>query len=148
MKNHHRIWDTPKQLLHTLVELKEKFLYKCDNSIERLNCFKQLFHRSEASTVTCSRKKIVYSLDVRNHHRIWDAQKHLLHKLVKLKKKLIYYFKMNVTIKKNAQTVSNINSIEVRLQQRLAVKTNRPLTRCENSSQHLGCIKTPTSHTC
>ena len=30
-----------------------------------------------------------YSLDVRNHHRIFDAQKHLLHTLVKLKKKIV-----------------------------------------------------------
>ena len=27
----------------------------------------------------------VLSLDVRNHHKIWDAQKHLVHTLVRLK---------------------------------------------------------------
>ena len=34
-------------------------------------------------------KQNANSLDVRNHHRIWDAQEHLLHTLVNLKKKIV-----------------------------------------------------------
>ena len=34
-------------------------------------------------------KQNANSLDVRNHHRIWDAQKNLLHTLFKLKNKIV-----------------------------------------------------------
>ena len=34
-------------------------------------------------------QKNANSIDVRNHLRIWDAQKYLLHTLVKLKKNIV-----------------------------------------------------------
>ena len=89
-----------------------------------------------------------YSLDVRNHHRICDAQKHLLHTLLKLKKKIIDNYMMNKRIEENVYIVSNIFSIDVSPQQRIAGVAKRIFTRCEKSSQNLGCSKTSTSHTC
>ena len=43
----------------------------------------------------------VYSVDVRNHHRIWDAQKHLQLTLDGLKEKFIDNFIINVKIQQN-----------------------------------------------
>ena len=85
-----------------------------------------------------------FSLDVRNHHRICDAQKHLLHTLLKLKKKIIDNYMMNKRIEENVYIVSNIFSIDVSRQQRLAGAAKRKFTRCEKSSQNLGCSKTST----
>ena len=42
----------------------------------------------------------VYTLDVRIHHRICDAQKHLLHTSVEVKLAIIDKFLINVRIKK------------------------------------------------
>ena len=41
----------------------------------------------------------VYTLDVRIHHRICDAQKHLLHTFVKVKLEIIDNWAINVIIK-------------------------------------------------
>ena len=43
----------------------------------------------------------VHRLDVCNHHRVCDAQKHLLHTLAKLEKRFIDSYKMNLTIQHN-----------------------------------------------
>ena len=64
-----------------------------------------------------------YGLDVRNHHRICDAQKHLLHTLAERKEKFIDDYMINFTIQHNVYIISNIYSIDLRLQQRLAVAT-------------------------
>ena len=90
----------------------------------------------------------VSSLDVRIHHRICDAQKHLLHTLVKQKKYIIENCIIYVTILRNVSILSNIFSIEEKLQESVYVSTKRILTRCESSSQNLWCSKTSTSHTC
>ena len=71
------------------------------------------------------------SLDVRNHLRIWDAQRHLLHTFVKVRKKIVDNYMMNVKIEENFYIVSNIFSIDVGVQQRLAVAAKRKFTRCE-----------------
>ena len=61
---------------------------ECMNLRKRFCRLKHLFHRRDFTRDLQSQQN-EYSLDVRNHHRIWDAQKHLLHTLVKLKKKII-----------------------------------------------------------
>ena len=45
----------------------------------------------------------VCTLDVRNHHRIWDAQKHLLVTLFRLEEKLVDKSIINVIIQKNVE---------------------------------------------
>ena len=47
----------------------------------------------------------VCSIDVRNHHRIWDAQKHLLLTLLRIKEKFLPIFIMNVIIQENVENV-------------------------------------------
>ena len=54
---------------------------------------------------------------------------------------------MNTRIEENVYIVSNIFSIDVGPQERLAVAAKRIFTRCEKSSQNLRCSKTSTSHT-
>ena len=54
---------------------------------------------------------------------------------------------MNMRIEENVYIISNILSIDVGHQQRLAVAAKRKFNRCEKSSQNLGCSKTSTSHT-
>ena len=41
------------------------------------------------------------SVDVRFHHRFWDAQKHLLEALSKLMEKLINLYFIDATLQKN-----------------------------------------------
>ena len=48
----------------------------------------------------------------------------------------------------NIGKVEKIYGIEVKLQQRVYVLTKWLFTRCENSSQNLGCSKTSTTNTC
>ena len=54
---------------------------------------------------------------------------------------------MNVRMEENVFIVTNIFSIDVGPQQRLEVVAKRKFTRCEKSSQNMGCSKTSTSHT-
>ena len=54
---------------------------------------------------------------------------------------------MNVRINENVYIVSNIFSIDVSPLQRLAGAAKCKFSRCEKSSQNLGCSKTSTSHT-
>ena len=50
-------------------------------------------------------------------------------------------------IQQNFGEVKKIYEIEVKLQQWVYVSTKWLFTRCENSSQNLGCLKTSTSNT-
>ena len=58
-----------------------------------------------------------YSLDVRIHHRIWDAQKHLIHTIVKPKKEIFDNSTMNMTMRQIVSSHQNMYSLDVRLQQ-------------------------------
>ena len=51
-------------------------------------------------------------------------------------------------IQQNIGEVKKIYEIEVKLQQWVYVSTKWLFTRCENSSQNLGCSKTSTTNTC
>ena len=51
-------------------------------------------------------------------------------------------------IQQNIGEVKKIYEIEVKLQQWVYVSRKWLFTRCENSSQNLGCLKTSTSNTC
>ena len=101
VRNHHRICDAQKHLLHTLDKQKDKFT---DNYIINWT-IQHIFKSSQTSipsTSTLNRdlqsQHNVYRLDVRNHHRICDAQKHLLHTLDKQKDKFTDNYIINWTI--------------------------------------------------
>ena len=81
--------------------------------------------------------QMVSALDVRIHHRICDVQKHLLHSLVKLTKRLVCNFLIKLHDQQNFYIALDVYSIYVRPQQRVSEATNRLCTRCENSSQNL-----------
>ena len=66
---------------------------------------------------------------------------------LRLKKTSIRNCKINLTIHKNVYIVSNVYSIQVGLQQRVAVAKTDLFTRSENSSQNMACSKTSISHT-
>ena len=51
-------------------------------------------------------------------------------------------------IQQNFGEVKKIYEIEVQLQQWVYVSTKWLFTRCENSPQNMGCLKTSTSNTC
>ena len=87
----------------------------------------------------------VYSVDVRNHHRIWDAQKHLQLTLDGLKEKFIEYFIINVSIKQDV--LNGLKNLFHRGKTRAesCSPAKGQFTRCENSSQNLGCTKTSTA---
>ena len=77
-----------------------------------------------------------YTLHVKIHHRICDAQKHLLQTLVKRFEKFIDIYVIDLGVKEIIKNVLNINFIEFRTQQRPADQTKCLYTRCENSSQN------------
>ena len=85
---------------------------------------------------------------MRIHHRILDAQKDLLQTLAKLKKKTFDKQIIELTMKKTFKSCQTSIKSNLRLQQRFEFATKVPFTRCENSSQNLGCSKTSTSHSC
>ena len=58
----------------------------------------------------------VYTLDVRIHHRICDAQRRLLQTLVKRLEKLIKFDVTDLGMYEIVENVSNINCIKVRIQ--------------------------------
>ena len=78
-----------------------------------------------------------YILHVKIHHRICDAQKHLLQTLVKRFEKFIDIYVIDLGVKEIIKNVLNINFIEFRTQQRPADPNKSLYTRCENSSQNL-----------
>ena len=69
---------------------------QCGSSIACLHRLKHLIHRRETPKRVFNEQENVYSIDVRIHHRIWDDQKHLLHILVKPKKRTIENWKINL----------------------------------------------------
>ena len=82
---------------------------------------------------------------MRIHHRIWDAQKHLLNTLVKLEEKFIDNYVIDVTIQQNV-----LNSVKYlyhrgKTRAESCSPTEALLTGCEKSSQNLGCAKTSTA---
>ena len=78
-----------------------------------------------------------YTLHVKIHHRICDAQKHLLQTLVKRLEKLSDINVIDLGMYEIVENVLNINLIEFRTQQRPADLKKCLYTRCENSSQNL-----------
>ena len=62
-------------------------------------------------------QQIVHSVDVRIHHRIWDAQKHLFQTLDqtldKANQKFIESIVISLTIQYNVKNISNMNCIQL-----------------------------------
>ena len=54
-------------------------------------------------------QQIVHSVDVRIHHRIWDAQKHLLQTFDKAIQTFIESIVISLTIQGNVKNISNMN---------------------------------------
>ena len=129
---HHRILDAQKHLLHTLAKLKKKTfdyqiieltmkktLKSCQTSIKSNLRLQQRFEF--ARKVPFTRCEI--------HHRIWDAQKHLLHTLVKLKKKAFHNQIIKLTMKKTFKSCQTSIKSNSRLKQRFEFATKHPFTR-------------------
>ena len=113
---HHRFWDAQKHLLPTLVKLK---IMNFDKSVISLKV-QQTFissHISISSTCDFSRglqsQQNDHQLHVRIHHRFWDAQKHLLPTLVKLKIMNFDNSIISLTVQQNIFIISNIYSIDL-----------------------------------
>ena len=150
MRNQHRIWDAKKHLLLTLDRLKKKFVekYMINMKIQQyvLNSLKHIFNRGKFEQSLAVQQK-VSSLDVRNQHRIWDAKKHLLLTLDRLKKKFVEKYIINMKIQQYF-----LNSLKHLLHAgNTRAETCSPskglFSRCEKSSQNLGCSKTSTADT-
>ena len=58
-------------------------------------------------------QQIVHSVDVRIHHRLWDAKKHLLQTLDKANQKFIESIVISLTIQYNVKNISNMNCIQL-----------------------------------
>ena len=81
----------------------------------------------------------VYSLHVRNHHRICDAQEYLLNTLVKLEEKFIDNYVIDVTIQQNVLNILKYLFHRGKTRGESCGPTKALLTECEKSSQNLGC---------
>ena len=137
---HHRICDAQKHLLHTLVKPKKYIIENCIiyvTILRNVSIFQTSFPSKRNFRRVFKFPQNVSSLDVRIHHRICDAQIHLLNTLVKQYKYIIENCIIYVTILRNVSILSNIFSIEEKVQESVNVSTKRIFTRCENSSQNL-----------
>ena len=140
VKIHHRICDAQKHLLQTLVKRFEKLIdiYVIDLDVKEI--IKNVLNINLIECRTQQRPadpNKIYTLHVKIHHRICDAQKHLLQTLVKRLEKLIDIYVIDLGMKEIIKNVLNINFIEFRTQQRTADPNKSLYTRCENSSQNL-----------
>ena len=140
VKIHHRICDAQKHLLQTLVKRLEKLI---DIHVIDLGVKEIIKNVLNINLIECRTQQRPadpnksYTLHVKIHHRICDAQKHLLQTLVKRLEKLIDIHVIDLGVKEIIKNVLNINFIEFRTQQRPADQTKCLYTRCENSSQNL-----------
>ena len=85
-------------------------------------------------------KENMYSIDVRIHHRICDAQKHLVQGKGNLMNEYINKMtsiELVLRFIKRFRMFFRINSIDVRFQQRNSDEGKHAFYRCENSSQNL-----------
>ena len=88
---HHRFWDAQKHLLQALSKLMEKFLNRTfiDMTLQkRLYNVSLINHIDERICRDLQKQLKAYSVDLRIHHRIWVAQKHLHQALSKQMEKL------------------------------------------------------------
>ena len=127
VKIHHRICDAQKHLLQTLVKRFEKFIdiYVIDLGVKEI--IKNVLNINLIECRTQQRPadpNKSYTLHVKIHHRICDAQKHLLQTLVKRFEKFIDIYVIDLGVKEISKNVLNINLIEFRSQQRRADPTN------------------------
>ena len=91
MRFHHRFWDAQKHLLQALSKLMEKFINRTfiDMTLQkRLYNVSHINHIDERICMDLQKQLKAYLVDVRIHHRIWVAQKHLHQALSKLMEKL------------------------------------------------------------
>ena len=123
MRIHHRICDAQKHLLQTLVKRLEKLIkiYVTDLGVKEIikNVLNINFIEFRTQQRPAGPNKS-YTLHVKIHHRICDAQKHLLQTLVKRLEKLIDIYVIDLGVKGIIKNVLNINLIECRTQQRPA----------------------------
>ena len=140
MRIHHRICDVQKHLLQTLVKRLEK---KIDIYVIDLGVKEIIKNVLNINLIECRTQQRPadpnksYTLHVKIHHRICDAQKDLLQTLVKRLEKLIKIYETDLGMYEIVENVSNINWIKMRIQWRPADPTKCLYTRCENSSQNL-----------
>ena len=85
-------------------------------------------------------KKNLHSIDVRFHHRICDAQKHLVQGIGHMMKEYINKvtsIQNDLRVIQRFQMSFKINLIDVRIQKRTLDKLEHAFYRCENSSRNL-----------
>ena len=80
----------------------------------------------------------VYSVDVRNHHRICDAQEYLLNTLVKLEEKFIDKYVIDVTIQQNVLNILKYLFHRGKTRGESCCPSNALITGCKKSSKNLG----------
>ena len=117
---HHGISDAQKHILHTLVKPKKYIIENCIiyvTILRNVSIFQTSFPSKRNFRRVFKFPQNVSSLDVRIHHRICDAKKHLLHTLVKRKKYICENCIIYMTILSNVSILSNIFSIEKKLQE-------------------------------
>ena len=78
---------------------------------------------------------------MRNHHRICDAQEHLLNTLVKLEEKFIDKYVIDVTIQQNVLNILKYLFHRGKTRGESCCPTNALITGCKKSSMNLGCPK-------
>ena len=115
---HHRFWVAQKHLLQALSKLMEKLinLYFIDTTLQKsLYNVSHINHIDERICRELQNQLKAYLVDVRIHHRIWVAQKHLLQALSKLMEKFINRSFIDMTLQKSLYNVSHINHIDERI---------------------------------
>ena len=148
MRIHHRIRDALKHLLNTLVKLEEKFIdnYVIDVTIQQsvLYILKYLFHRGKTRGESCGPTKALFTGCEKSSKNL-GCQKQLSLTLDRLKEKFADNFIMIVTVQQNV--LYPLKHLFHRYKTRAVSgsPTKGQFTRCENSSQNLGCTKTSTA---
>ena len=119
MRIHHRICDAQKHLLQTLVKRLEKLIdiYVIDLGMKEI-----ITNVLNINLIECRTQQRPadpnksYTLNVKIHHRICDAQKHQLQTLVKRLEKLIDIYVIDLGMYEIVEKVSKINWIKMRIQ--------------------------------
>ena len=119
MRIHHRICDVQKHLLQTLVKRLEK---KIDIYVIDLGVKEIIKNVLNINLIECRTQQRPadpnksYTLHVKIHHRICDAQKDLLQTLVKRLEKLIKIYETDLGMYEIVENVSKVNWNQIRIQ--------------------------------
>ena len=148
---HQRLWDAQKHLLPTLVKLNKMIF---DNSVISSTAQQNVYIISKINFLDLLLQQRVAVATKRpsttgeNSSQILGCSKTSTSNSCSTEEMIFDNNIISLTVQQNVFIISNIYSIELRLKQKVEVATKRPSTKCENSSQILGCSKTSTSNSC